>query len=366
MALAPSVRSRPLAQALGLAAESKRTAVDPHVLDDRYTRAAWLQPNELHQSRWTQATRDAYLANAKRATLPAGTDCASGVAACLTQDSDLPLVRLENEQELVRGRGGIPGLRQTVRPTLRERPPSARGAAEHCRPQLCQVRPGTVGGAGNDVRDRTLWQMAGLSARDPAPAGGVRRQGGVLRFDCAFDYQPLDARYAIRAPATLLFYLEDDSLQINLPKDPDFAPPQSLTFIYQVAFGKQDAPKSLPNEYGDRRGRVWLKRARILESDGSLVVRADRDLNIGRTVQIHARTYEILGCDAYTRGLLERLHGHVPADLPAPHSETRDGGARTGVEARRGVGLALPAADARVSSSDARYGLQASRHLYTG
>ncbi|KAG8463012.1 hypothetical protein KFE25_001785 [Diacronema lutheri] len=203
---------------LALAVEPKRTRVAPHELDGRYTRAAWLLPAELHQDRWTHATRDAHLAAAKAAAPPRGEDFASGVAACLAHDGATPLVSRRADAEIVAGLGGHVGLRPSVRPTLRARPQSARGEADFCRPQLCRARPGTTIGAGH-VRDRTLWAMAALDARHAPPAGGARGDGGVLRFDCAFDHVSIGATRAVRAPATLLYYLEDDSVQINLPKE---------------------------------------------------------------------------------------------------------------------------------------------------
>jgi hypothetical protein len=276
--------------------EPKRTRVTPHVIDERYTRAAWLRPTELHQSRWTHATRDAYLERAKGAParLPAGADFASGMGAMLTHDEATPLVHRFAEPELVGGRGGYVGLRPNVRPTLRERPQSARGAADFCRPQLCQVRPGAGVDAGH-VRDRTLWRMAGLELRDAAPAGALRRAGGVLRFDVLFEHQPIDQPRSIATAAKLLYYLEDDSVQINLPADP-----------FDTG--------ATPNEFGLRGGRVFLRRARVVDGEGALALDVGRDLALGKTVTIHGRAFALVDCDAFTREFLERLHGGEPAE----------------------------------------------------
>lgn len=369
MALAPSVKAYPLGlqrmaevraaavrqngqdlsvpAQLALAVEPKRTRVAPHTLDERYTRAAWLLPAELHQDRWTHATRDAYIAAAKGARPPRGEDFASGVAACLAHDGATPLVGRAPDAEIVPGRGGVVGLRPAVRPTLRERPASARGDASFGRAQLCQAQPGARGGAGTSVRDRKLWAMAGLGrAADPPAAGGARGPTGVLRFDCAFDHFPIDAPFPVRAPATLYYYLEDDSIQINLNKDPFAA--------------REGGDGGGPNAYGDSRGRVLLKRACVLGADGSLALRLERDLNVGASVRIHGRAYEVTGCDASTRALLQKLHAHVPPDAPAPLSD-KGGRARTGDEARRGVGVPLP----NPQHGLAAFGLQGSRHLHT-
>lgn len=365
MALAPSVRARPLelqrrvaqarataiqlgqdipvAQQLALAVDHpKQTRVAPHELDGRYTRAAWLLPAELHQDRWTHATREAYLAAAKNRPPPRGEAYASGVAACLAHEAETPLVHAAPEGEVVAGRGGFVGLRPSVRPTLRSRPQSARGEAWFGRPQLLQTHAREAGadaGRATSVRDRTLWGMAGLETRHVAPAGGTRPPGPVLLFDCAFEHFPIDAPHPVRTLATLYYYTEDDSIQINLPRA---------------------AGANQPNEFGDRRGCVFLKRARVLKRDGSLAVRLDRDLNVGSTVEIHARRFEIVGCDANTRAVLSRLHPAVPEDAPAPSSE-KAGWARTGDEARRGVGVPVPRPGLEFA-----FGMQGSRHLHTG
>lgn len=337
MALQPTVKARALAHNLDVADEPKRTAVEPHEIDGRYTRAAWNRPHELHQSRWTHGTREEYVRRARAAGPPAGTDYASGVAACLTHELGTPLIH-RHVEGLVPGYGCVFGLRPPRDPAP---PDTLDGGAFHRRPQLCQKRPHTVGDAGV-VRDRALWTAAGLATNRTTPARPRQLSGAVLAFDVAFDHQPIDQPRALRIGAVLLYYLDDDSVQINLPLDP-FA-------------------DAAPNEYGERRGRVFLRRAPLLRADGSPALRL-AELNVGANVTVHGRALDIVGCDPFTRSFLEDFYGgaeRVPADGPLPLA-AKAGRARTGNEARRGVGAELARAD-----EVGPFGWHASRLLRTG
>jgi len=95
------------------------------------------------------------------------------------------------------------------------------------------------------------------------------------------------------------FYLEDGTMHVAEPKQENSGIPQG----------------------------VFIKRHRIIKSDGSAF--DIKDLNIGKTIEVYGRTYNIVDCDGFTRRYLAELGIEVSEPLeypPAPievHKESR-------------------------------------------
>mmetsp|Transcript_14043 Transcript_14043/g.30012 ORF Transcript_14043/g.30012 Transcript_14043/m.30012 type:complete len:586 (-) Transcript_14043:836-2593(-) len=131
-------------------------------------------------------------------------------------------------------------------------------------------------------------QLATGPALDTLPAW-VAYDRKVLRFYAYFKEAVVDSpeeNHRIRK-CIIYFYLEDESVHVAEPKQPNSGIPQG----------------------------VFLKRHRIPKGNAFFGV---EDLNVATEVTFYARTFHITACDPFTRNFLSNSGVEVPADFEAP------------------------------------------------
>jgi len=112
----------------------------------------------------------------------------------------------------------------------------------------------------------------------------VAFDGKVLRYECFFKeavVESPDENYRVRR-CVLLFYLLDGSIQVSEPKIENSGMPQ-----------------------GEGKGAVFIKRHRILKSDG-MHMRME-DLGVGKDVTLYGRTFHLTKADQFTRDFVQSI-----------------------------------------------------------
>ncbi|KAI9000015.1 hypothetical protein BC832DRAFT_563307 [Gaertneriomyces semiglobifer] len=135
----------------------------------------------------------------------------------------------------------------------------------------------------------TLYPQSTSSA-DGVPAW-VAFDRKVLRFYAYFQeavHERREEQHRVRK-VNIYFYLEDDSVHVSEPRVVNSGIPQG----------------------------TLIRRHRIVNPNADLEGQhyTVKDLNVGREVTFYARTFRIVGCDAFTRDFLTHL------SIPVPHNE---------------------------------------------
>jgi len=120
----------------------------------------------------------------------------------------------------------------------------------------------------------------------------VKLDRQVLRFYGFFKESVVESaleNYRVRK-LDILYYLEDNSIAINEPKQTNSGIPQG----------------------------PFLKRQKVLRADGSGKHITVLDFVVGQEVQLFGKTIFVVGCDQYTREFYDGINKPQPQDLAAP------------------------------------------------
>jgi len=123
----------------------------------------------------------------------------------------------------------------------------------------------------------------------------------VLRFNCYFQesvVERADEQFRIRE-CTLLYYLEDDTLQINESVTSNSGMPQGVLVRRQAVSKTGQLPST-------------LEEAELDDTFQAI------DFNVGKEVTIFGRTYRITDCDSFTRTSLTKMGLEVPQPEETP------------------------------------------------
>lgn len=183
---------------------------------------------------------------------------------------------------------------------------SALGADKHHKPHVFDVRNGVpvfVGAEKSGIGGAVLpgqksvqkSKVVANGTGQPAPSW-VAYDRQVLRFSAFFQeavHEKREEKYRIRK-CTVLYYLEDDSIQVNEAKQENSGIPQG------TLIKRHRIPMPPPND------------DQFYEVDV---------LNVGNEVTLYGRAFTITDCDAFTRNYLTKLGVKVPE---APDVEPAD------------------------------------------
>jgi hypothetical protein len=163
------------------------------------------------------------------------------------------------------------------------------------------TKPG-VGGqplAGQDLRPKNSVYARGEGADRPA---WVAFDKQVLSFDAYFQESVVERageQYRVRN-VKILFYLEDDTVQVNEPRT------KNAGYNQGTIVNRHRVPR--PRPYDDTFYTV-------------------EDFNVQREVEFYGKKFKIIDCDAFTRNFLTKLGVRVadPVQPPRdPYQNTRD------------------------------------------